>query len=172
MQTQTVNINFSSSNPNPGTEEQVKVILYLLQQVVSHFKTDVDNSKELYNLGAKTQLATSIEESIKDPLKNMLSASKNFDNIIIDFIDKTIIKSFLKRRSDIVDSIHKLNQQEQHLHYMIVLKEDNESNRDSIFDFFDKYDYTEVSKKYPVYFQFVSKDFATEMSSNISKVSL
>lgn len=165
-------INTDSQKKVPATEEQVEVILHLLQQVVNHFKLDVDTSKELFSLGAKTKLASNIEESIKDPLKNMFSTAKNLDNIINDFIDKTLIQNFLKSRSDILESAYKMNQFDPNLFYLIVLKQDNENNRDLIFDFFDKYDYLEVSKKYPVYFQFVSNEFAEELNNKVLKISL
>lgn len=173
MKTQTFNIK-SEINPSdiPNTGNQVEVILYFLKQVLETFKTDVDSSHELIQLGAKTKLSQSIEDSIEDPLKNMLDAAKNFDEIIIDFLDKNVIKKFLTKRIDIIDSVHKLTPERQNLHYLIVLKQDNSESRDSVFDFFDKYDYLDVSKKYPVYFQFISKDFYPEIKDNSSAMQL
>jgi hypothetical protein len=50
------------------------------------------------------------------------------------------------------------------LHYSIVLKDDNIENRNTIFEFLNKYDLLDVSNKYPVYFQFIPIDLAYKIN--------
>lgn len=143
---------------------QIKAILYLLQTHLETFSNEVDRSYALNNIGEKTPLINDIEKMIKDPVSGILDLSSNIDNKLKKIIEKVVI-SYLTHKSEIIEVAFKTKTMSDDLHYTIVLKEDNNENRNSIFDFFDSFDMNELSKNHPVYFQFVRKDLIGKINT-------
>ncbi len=143
---------------------QLKAIFYLLQTNLEEFKDEVDSSYELLKLGEKTNLSKHIEDTIEDPLNSIFGISNEIDIQIKLMIDR-IIKSFLNKNAGIIKEAFKTKTLLNDLHYSIVLKEDNISNRSKIFEFLDKFDLLDISKKYPVYFQFVPVELIGKIST-------
>lgn len=141
---------------------QLKAILYLLQTNLEEFSDEVDRSYELLKIGEKTDLSKKIEDSIDDPLTSIFKMTSNIDDQVKEIVNR-IAESFLKHNSEIIQSAFRSKASLNDLHYSIVLKTDNMDNRNKIFDFFDKFDLLEISRKYPVYFQFVPEELAEKM---------
>jgi len=141
---------------------QLKAILYLLQTNLEEFSDEVDRSYELLKIGEKTDLSNKIEDSIDDPLTSIFKMTSNIDDQVKEIVNR-IAESFLKHNSEIIQSAFRTKTSLNDLHYSIVLKTDNMDNRNKIFDFFDKFDLLEISRKYQVYFQFVPKELAEKM---------
>lgn len=141
---------------------QLKAILYLLQTNLEEFRDEVDRSYELLKIGERTDLSKKIEDTIDDPLTSIFKMTSNIDDQVKDIVDR-IVKSFLKHNSEIIQNAFRTKTSMNDLHYSIVLKTDDINNRNKIFDFFDKFDLLEISKKYPVYFQFVPVELADKM---------
>jgi len=141
---------------------QLQAILYLLQTNLEEFSDEVDRSYELLKIGEKTDLSNKIEDSIDDPLTSIFKMTSNIDDQVKEIVNR-IAESFLKQNSEIIQSAFRTKTSLNDLHYSIVLKTDNMYNRNKIFDFFDKFDLLEISRKYPVYFQFVPEELAEKM---------
>jgi len=128
--------------------------LYLLQSNLKEFTDEVNRSYELLKIGEKTDLSKKIEDALSNPVDSIFQVSGSIDNQVKHIID-IFVKSFLRYNRSVVGAAYRSKTSLNDLHYSIVLKEDNINSRNSIFDFFDKYDLLEISNKYPVYFQFV-----------------
>jgi hypothetical protein len=141
---------------------QLRAILYLLQTNLEGFRDEVDRSYELLKIGEKTDLSKKIEDSIDDPLTSIFNISSNIDEQVRDIVDR-LVKSFLRHNAEIIQNAYRTKTSMNDLHYSIVLKTDDINNRNKIFDFFDKFDLLDISKKYPVYFQFVPVELAAKI---------
>jgi hypothetical protein len=142
---------------------QLKAILYLLQTNLEEFKDEVDRSYELLKIGEMTDLTKKIEDTLSNPMDSVFLVSNNIDNQVKHIVD-IFVKSFLRNRKSIVASAYRSKTSLNDLHYSIVLRDDNIDNRNKVFDFFDKYDLTDVSAKYPVYFQFIPVELVSKLN--------
>lgn len=143
---------------DPQITEQVKVLLYLLQEALEKAKDEVDNSYDLLTkIGEKTPLSRSIEKSIADPLSYLNYSVGSFNKIVKEAVEKLIV-DFLRIQKGHLKSVHKADDRNTHLNYFIALKKDNEEERNNIFHFLDVYDKIELSDKYPVIFHFVPEN--------------
>jgi hypothetical protein len=142
---------------------QLKAILYLLQTNLEEFKDEVDRSYELLKLGEMTELSSKIENTLSNPIDNVFQVSSNIDTQVKYIVDK-FVRSFLNKNKTIISSAYRSKTSLNDLHYSIVLNEDNLENRNSIFDFLDKYDLLDIANKYPVYFQFVPAELINKIN--------
>ncbi|NII27468.1 hypothetical protein HB364_20435 [Pseudoflavitalea sp. X16] len=133
---------------------ELKGILYLLQSKLEEFKEEVDRSYELLQIGELTDLSKKIETTLSNPVDSVFHVSNNIDAQVKHIIDK-FVNSFLRIKRPVITAAYRSKTSLNDLHYSIVLKEDNIDNRNTVFDFFDKYDLLDIASKYPVYFQFV-----------------
>lgn len=142
-----------SATEEDKKEKQLTAILYLLQSKLEEYSNEVEKSYALLKIGEKADLTQEIESSINDPFGAMSKMTSNIDNNIKSIID-VFVKAFFKGKNDLILKAYKSHTSLNDLHYSIVLKEDSFENRNSIFEFYDKFDLQEVSYKCPVYFQF------------------
>lgn len=144
-------------------EGQIKAILYLLQTSLEDFKNEVDKTYALHQIGESTGLSKQIEDTIgKHPLINLNSISNKIEEECIKLID-TFTAKFFSLNKDIIDSAFRTRKSQ--LHYSIILKDDNEGNRNKIFDFYDMHPISEVVYKFPIYFQFTSAETISKIQS-------
>ncbi len=73
-------------------------------------------------------------------------------------------KNFFNRNKSLIEKVLIRSTSLNHLHYSIILKEDNIDNRNAIFGLLNRYDLLDITNKYPVYFQFIS----TELTHKIN----
>lgn len=137
-----------------STLREVRGVLYAIEDHLNKILTDVEDSSELIKIGEKTSLALRIEDSIKNPFKNMLAVSNRLDTDIKDVINHAV-KIFLQKISSIILSAHRTDVP--NLHYSVVLKEDNFKNRKKLFEFYRAYD-DKIAEKFPVFFQVVPQE--------------
>ena len=148
------NTNFEISTGSDQKLGQLKAILYLLQENVEKYKDEIDGSYELLKTGEMTDLTKKIDETLSNPLKMLSDVSDDLDQKVKQFVD-LFVRVFLRKNKAYINSAFRSKTSFNDLHYSIVLKEDNMDNRNKIFEFLDMYDLMDISKKYPVYFQFV-----------------
>lgn len=144
---------------------QLKAILYLLQTNLEEFKDEVDSSYELLKIGEKTSLSKKIEKSIDNPLEDIFEFSSKIDNQVNYILDR-VIRSYLRKNTNLVDKAFKTKDNWNDLHYSIVLKEDNLHNRTKLFTFLDNFDVMDISQKHPIYFQFIPKNLIHRINYN------
>lgn len=134
--------------------EETYALLYLLEQSLTRFMTEVDSSQAMLNIGEKTLLVQQIESLLNNPLPHFFELSQKMDNAIIGVINK-LVKRFFVDKNQLIKSAYRAKATTSDLYYAIVLKKDTTKNRSKVFDFFDQYDLLPIASKYPVYFQFV-----------------
>ena len=144
--------------------QQLKHILYLLQSNLEEFKEEVDRSYALLQIGEKTEFTKSIEKRLSDPLGDFSNISDKIDQEVKGII-KSMAKNFFSRNKSLVEKVLLSNTSLNHLHYSIVLKDDNIDNRNIIFEFLNRYDLLDMGNKYPVYFQFIPTELAHKINS-------
>ncbi|MCC5916436.1 MAG: hypothetical protein JJU02_03820 [Cryomorphaceae bacterium] len=142
---------------------QLKAILYLLQTNLEDFKDEVDSSYELLKIGKKTPLSKKIEQKIDDPIKDIFEFTSKLDNQVDSFLDQ-IIRSFFNKNSNLIFKAFKTNNCINDLHYSIVLKKDSIEIRTKMFTFLDNFDVMDISKKHPIYFQFIPKELMCKIN--------
>jgi len=125
-----------------------------IQTMVNAYSEDLNTSIELHKLGAKTELTAEIEKFLAQPLDGLYKLHTKLEEDIKSIID-IHIQQFLKSKSDLVHSAFRTKTEFNDLHYCIVLNEDTLDNRLDIFDFYNDYDLSALSDKFPVYIQFV-----------------
>lgn len=134
--------------------KQLQTILYLLQSHLEDFKDEVDRSYALLEIGEKTEFTKRIEKRLSDPLGDIANISDEIDQQVKGIIN-SLVKNFFERNKDLIEFVLISNTSLNHIHYSIVLKDDNIDNRNQIFSFLDKFDLLDIATKYPIYFQFV-----------------
>lgn len=159
------NIPQSSSLSNSKRDEDIQLILSLLQNRVDELKDDVYVSKELLQNGVKTELSSEIEGTLENPIRAMTSVKKDIDGKIASLIT-TILKGLFEAHKEIIKEAYKTSQASypSHLHFCIVLREDNAQNRNRIFNILDWYDSYEFAPYFQVDFQFVPEELASCLS--------
>lgn len=143
--------------------QQLKHILYLLQSNLEEFKEEVDRSYALLQIGEKKEFTRSIEKMLSDPLGDFSEISDKIDQEVKGII-KSMVKNFFDRNKLLIEKVLISNTSLNHLHYSIILKEDNIENRNTIFEFLNRYDLLDITNKYPVYFQFIPTELAHKIN--------
>ncbi len=141
----------------------LKAILFLLQSNLEEFKDEVDKSYSLLQIGEKTPLSQRIEKMLNDPIEGLFHMSGQIVDQIKQILDK-LVKGFLHHNMDLIKAVYRSKTSMNDLHYSIVLKEDNMDNRDNLFEFLNWLDSSDISAKYPVYFQFVPVEFSDRIN--------
>lgn len=144
---------------------QLKAILYLLQTNLEDFKDEVDSSYELLKIGEKTNFSKKIEQKIDNPIKDIFEFSSKIDNQVNSILDK-VVRGFLQKNSSIIYKAFKTKENQDDLHYSIVLKDDTINNRTKLFSFLDNFDLIEISQKHPIYFQFIPRKLIDKINYN------
>jgi hypothetical protein len=137
-----------------STDDLFGEILLILRKHFDESIEDIELTKKLSKLGAKTQLHQIIEKALEDSLKATWDASVSIDKQFMSILD-LIIQAYFKELKDVVETVYKTKTTGNVLHYSVVLKEDNMENRNAVYEFFDDYETSEYSEKYPIYFQVV-----------------
>ena len=144
--------------------QQLKHILYLLQSNLEEFKDEVDRSYALLQIGEKTEFTKSLEKWLSDPLGDFSNISDKIDQEVKGIL-KSMAKNFFNHNKSLVEKVLISYTSLNHLHFSIVLKEDNIDNRNAIFEFLNRYDLLDMANKYPVYFQFIPTELAHKINS-------
>lgn len=157
----------STSTARDSQVQQLKAILYLLQEHLERLKEEVDSSYELFDkIGTKTKLAEQIEGLMNNPLESVLQSSTNIDQQVKELISK-VVQGFFKSKTELLSSVHLTKNANNALYYSIVLKKDTIKNRTSVFEFFEWYNKLDINTRYPIYFQFVP----VELIGKVNKIS-
>lgn len=142
---------------------QLKAILFLLQTNLEEFKGDVDRSYSLLQIGEKTPLLKSIENTLDNPMRAIFEMSSSIDDKVKSIIDR-FVRFFLIEKRSLIRAAYNSKNSSNNLHYSIVLKDDVIENRNLILDFFDNFHEMEISERYPVYFQFIPIELVKKIS--------
>jgi hypothetical protein len=153
-----------STDQDQKRADQIRGRLFVLQTALEDLKTEVDRSYNLHEIGEKTEIVEQIEKILDNPLNSIFEMSEEFDKFINSVIE-SLAKGFLISKKELIKSIYSEKTDSNDLFYAIVLNENSFENRSSLLRFFDFFYTLDISKKYPVSFQFVP----TELENKFSK---
>ena len=84
-----------------------------------------------------------------------------------------LLSIHLKKNAEVLsDAFHYEKEVDGGLHYFVVLKKDNAESRRKILEFFDRYDVSGLSFRYPVFIQFLTKEQLAKMALNLKEIKL
>lgn len=127
-------------------------------------KADASDSKALYKMGVKTNLADTAEKFYNSPVEAMFESLSALSKNASEMIERSFT-GFLIANKSLIKRAFFFRRQTRLLYY-IVLKKDNIENRQVLFDFLD--DYENVDNFYnhvPVEFHFIPKDIQSDFTS-------
>jgi hypothetical protein len=141
---------------------QVSEILGILQQTVEQLKQEVDTTCILHQLGAETTLSRMIQETVSDPAKSLFSLATQINKQVKDLIVEFTQGYFKEVNRNLPLRVFQCAFNADDLFFLIVLESDNYDNRSRVFDFFDTYDMLDISRKFPVTFQFTPETYLSK----------
>ncbi|MDX2002944.1 MAG: hypothetical protein SFW35_10960 [Chitinophagales bacterium] len=147
-------------------EAETQALLKVLGMALQGFSSEVKNSSQLLEVGAKTGLVVELQENMENPLKAMVKGADLWDENIKRMIDDLMVAHFVANR-DLLITAHKQHQTDNF--YYVVLKEDNEENRSFFFDIVDGIE--NVASKFPIHIQFVPESLIGKLAS-LPKINL
>lgn len=155
-----------------GVKERLHKFFYLLQDDLEKFKNEVEKSYELFKVGEKTALTEAIEDHVKNPTKGFFANANEVTKVAMSVINGWVTIHF-KKNSDILSkAVHYQKNADGGLYYYVALKKDTSENRRRILEFFDRYDVTGLSFRYPVFIQFVPKDLIAKINVDLKEITL
>lgn len=154
--------NIAPDQSSSANNEFLYGILEAYNKWLTEKKNQIDFSKTMLGQGAKTDLTMGLESIVNNPLQELCKLSDNVGDLAKSFLD-ILVKNFLEKKSAIIDTAFRTASKSNDLHYSIILKRDTLENRKSIFSFLNDYEISELSSKFPIYFQFVPKKMKKEM---------
>jgi hypothetical protein len=142
---------------------EIKAILYFLQSHLEEFLDEADKSYDLLDkIGEKTQLTKAIEDALDNPLIGILKANSTINLQVIEIFKKAISHGIATHK-DIVEAAYFQKRLGREMRFFIVLKEDTEENRATLFSILSSYDETALQDLNPAYFHFIRPDMLEEL---------
>lgn len=134
---------------------QLNELMKAVNKVSVELVNEISFSAEMLNNGVKTELAT------QNPDELLVESKNSIDNAAYLFSDH-FFNEFFKRSSKFIKRVF-LDRSQSSSNYYIVLKEDNQKNREHLYQFLTGYKYSNFGKSYPVLFQILpdSDDLAS-----------
>jgi len=161
------------SHKQQSTDEKLHAFFYYLQDDLDKFKNEVEKSYELYRkIGKKTELTQLIEENIKNPSKGFFANANDVNQVAFAIVNAQVIMHFKSNNVIISKAFNVVKRIDGALRYFIILKKDNQDNRRKIYSFFDKYAVSDLSNKFPVYIEFISKELAAKLTVDLKEIKL
>lgn len=152
--------------PLKGKKPQLADVLSFVQDHHQKTAEEVGISKTLLELGVTDKVSSQWQSIIDNPIENMHAIKKNIDTTFVG-ISNTIVSSFLSSHKEIISKVFMIGCDSNDMHYGIVLKRDNLTNRDLILKFFDHYNKLDWAHSYPVYFQFIPAKLISKITRKI-----
>ncbi len=129
-------------------------ILNQLETFVQFLSHDIQTSKILSENEMTNDLIKIIDESIKQPLNAVFTTFELLDGQIRNLLSKYVLNFFETHK----DLIYKVYASSNELHFTIILKKENSSNRMKLLEFLMMYNQISFSEKIPMWFQFAPKE--------------
>ena len=152
------NIKSASSKTSSSADGVITGILYQYELQLEKMMKDVADSAALHKIGEETPFVEGLKELLKNPLSALSKVYNKLDSDIMKFI-KLYMQLSLSQVNNLAQSVYFIIDDCGILNYYILLKEDNETNRDHYFSILEKYEGNEISRKFIVNFHFIPKKF-------------
>lgn len=155
-----------------AVKERLYKFFYLLQDDLEKFKVEVEKSYELFKVGEKTPFTEALEDYAKNPTKSFFSNANEITKVAQSMINGWVT-IHLKKNLDILSkAMHYQKNADGGLYYYVSLKKDSSENRRKILEFFDRYDVTGLSFRYPVFIQFLPKELVGKINVDLKEIAL
>lgn len=151
---------FSSSGKG---DEIISHILKAMEARVDEVRANIDTSQKMLPFNVDTDLISSIKKLIADPLSQLMPIKQDVDSTIGSLITQVIKQYFSIHQDKIAQAlIVETGNNSHELHFAIVLKEDTQENRSTVFALLTDYKSTDLWETYPIYFQIVPNHIAAK----------
>jgi hypothetical protein len=160
------NINIPNNAAGGSSQQRDEIIFHTLKTLgarVTELKENIENSATMLPLGVDTDLVVSIKKTINDPISQLLDMKQGVDETVYSFIT-LIVKKFFENHRDKIQKAFRTETGNDDLHFSIILNEDTDESRESIFDFLRNYKNSNLGKVFPVSFQFIPKHVADRIA--------
>jgi len=152
--------------------ERIHKFFYLLQDDLEKFQVEVEKSYKLFKVGEKTTFTEALEDYIKNPTKGFFANANEVSKVALSLINGWVTIHFKKNSALLQKALHYQKSADGALYYYVTLKEDNSENRRKILEFFDRYDTSGLSFRYPVFIQFVPKELIGKINVSLKEIAL
>lgn len=147
------------------SSKMLQGLLMALESVFTELSGKASDSLKLIDLGKKDEFAKDLEESIRNPLQSMDNAY-NALRKSISAGKEVLITKFIKTKTHLINKAAIVNEQNA-THVFIVLKNDNEENRDVFYSFIEKYESYEILNDFPIIMHFINKELMKSITDPI-----
>ncbi len=155
-----------------AVKERLYKFFYLLQDDLEKFKVEVEKSYELFKIGEKTPFTEALEDYAKNPAQGFFKNATEVNKVALSIINGWVTIHFKKNSDVLAKALHFQKSADGGLYYYVTLKKDSSDNRRKILEFFDRYDVTGFSFRYPVFIQFVPKELVGKISVDLKEITL
>ncbi|GAA3958126.1 hypothetical protein [Mucilaginibacter dorajii] len=146
--------------PQDAIQSNPEKLLHFLKFI----EKDANESHELAQLGAHTQLAKAISDYITNPMVGLVNTYNSVHKNLIDTLFD-VVKHFLALNKEYINRIY-TSSKSTPLKYYIILKEDTSENREVFFEFLDNYELLGIDSRIPIDFSFLPNEASEIMSEN------
>lgn len=146
--------------PNQQEESADAFLDGVLEAMSKYFEARIESiskDKELLEFGAKTAAVVEIENMIKHPVEEMDRSIGKLKTNAFRILNGAA-KNIFSKYSEAIYKVVRTDAPTA-LHYSIALKEDSPEMRFQLLRILDGYETMGYSRSFPMYFQFVSKEF-------------
>ena len=138
------------------SEKTLQGILMAMEGIFGELSNKASDSLKLIDLGAKDNFAKNLEESISNPLQSLDNAYNSFKKSATKG-KEILITKIVRGKKHLLKRAAFVNEQNA-THVFIILKEDNEDNRDVFYTFLEKYESHEIFQDFPIIFHFINEE--------------
>lgn len=163
-------MNTAIKTTNDQVTERLHKFFYLLQDDLEKFKVEVEKSYELFKVGEKTAFTEALEDYAKNPTKGFFADANKINSVAQSIINGWVTIHLKKSSKLLSKALHYQKSADGGLYYYVSLKKDTSENRRKILEFFDRYDVTGISFRYPVYIQFIPVDLIDKIDVKLKDI--
>ena len=160
-------MDIKEKNISSEEKEKLQSTVELFSSIFADLSNDAKFSADLLSMNIKSTFAQEIDEAIKNPLQTSFKSLEMLENAISDML-KTIVKSFLAEKKQLINSVYLAKSTENLLHYSIVLNDYNLSNKSVFNNFIANYEKTVYSKRFPIVFQIIPESITDAFEKEIT----
>jgi len=108
----------------------------------------------------------------KIQLRVFFNNANQINKVALSLINGWVTIHFKKNSDILLKAMHYQKNADGGLYYYVSLKKDNSDNRRRIFEFFDRYDRTGLSFRYPVFIQFIPTELLGKINVKLKEIAL
>jgi len=144
------------SDKNSQAEKSINEVYEGIKTMLTHSFNSIDSSHNYFKMGLDDEFGNFLAENINSPITTILSQGISAQMDAISKFLETGTTAFFVDNKEKIKSVYRTNKSGNFLHYYILLKKDTLKNRRNFFDFLNDYEKENISKQFPIFFDFIS----------------